>query len=214
MFITRALLGLALAVAFPPTIAAQFTTSLLTPNTTKPTIQLRNQNGTASALPSSSKTFQSSTTDIVVARDVEDPDKISPTWIGKACPGAQKHNLEVPEDWAWARAFESKVNIWYLQGVPGMPKNGKGPRNCGRVACRGDSAVYWCNNDPGQERELPGYGWIAEGADALWRDARCWRDPNTFAFEREGRIRGEIYSDETWSVFIRGEDCLKPGKTS
>ncbi|EGZ73731.1 hypothetical protein NEUTE2DRAFT_128082 [Neurospora tetrasperma FGSC 2509] len=144
MFITRALLSLALAVSFPPTIAAQFTTSLLTPNT-KTTIQLRNQDGTASALPSSSKTFQS-TTDIVVARNVEDPDYF-PTWIGKACPGAQKYNLEVPEDWAWGKAFEAKVNIWYLEGLPGKPKNGKGPRTCGRVACRGDTAIYWCNND-------------------------------------------------------------------
>ncbi|EAA32513.1 hypothetical protein GE21DRAFT_6331 [Neurospora crassa] len=145
MFITRALLSLALAVSFPPTITAQFTTSLLTPNA-QTTVQLRNQNGTASALPSSSKTFQS-TTDIVVARNVEDPDDLLPTWIGKACPGAQKHNFEVTEDWAWGSAFEAKVNIWYLEGVPGKPKNGKGPRNCGRVACGGDSAIYWCNND-------------------------------------------------------------------
>ena len=36
--------------------------------------------------------------------------------------------------------------IKYLRGVPGQPKTGPGPGNCGRVSCSYNSAIYWCND--------------------------------------------------------------------
>jgi hypothetical protein len=36
--------------------------------------------------------------------------------------------------------------IEYLYGVAGVPKNGPGPGNCGRVSCSWDTEVLWCND--------------------------------------------------------------------
>lgn len=39
-----------------------------------------------------------------------------------------------------------KRGISYLHGVPGKPRNGPGPGNCGRVSCGYSAAIWWCND--------------------------------------------------------------------
>jgi hypothetical protein len=36
--------------------------------------------------------------------------------------------------------------IEYLGKVRGVPTNGPGPGNCGRVSCSSNSAIWWCND--------------------------------------------------------------------
>ena len=36
--------------------------------------------------------------------------------------------------------------IKHLRSVPGSPGNGPGPKDCGRVSCSWNAAIYWCND--------------------------------------------------------------------
>lgn len=48
----------------------------------------------------------------------------------------------------WGEAIDWPIEdgIAYLDGVPGIPTNGPGPGNCGRVSCSWGCAIYWCND--------------------------------------------------------------------
>lgn len=45
-----------------------------------------------------------------------------------------------------AGTFAITQGISHLRGVSGVPTNGPGPGNCGRVSCSLDSAIWWCND--------------------------------------------------------------------
>lgn len=54
-------------------------------------------------------------------------------------------NIRIGE-WDYASTPMIDIGISYLNGVSGIPTNGPGPGNCGRVSCSGDAAIYWCND--------------------------------------------------------------------
>lgn len=56
-----------------------------------------------------------------------------------------------PKDGPFPSASTWSINegIDYLRGIQGMPTNGPGPGNCGRVSCEEKSAIWWCNDVSG-----------------------------------------------------------------
>jgi hypothetical protein len=53
-----------------------------------------------------------------------------------------------------AKNIEILRGIDYLRRVPGQPRNGPGPGNCGRVSCGEGAGIFWCN-DVSQDVPLP-----------------------------------------------------------
>ncbi|KAK1780038.1 hypothetical protein QBC45DRAFT_409535 [Copromyces sp. CBS 386.78] len=183
MVIPSIILQLAIVAFLPLTTTAQITTSLTIPNT-EPTLKLRFQD---------------------------------PTYIAMSCTGSQKYhppdapNFKLPSnpDWYPTSGKNALKGINHLMGVKGMPKNGPGPRNCGRVYCEGTTAIYWCNNSD-QVKELDDYLMIARAATAIFQDCSCWDKGERYCGLQDGVLgvlQGEVWTDAQWSVFIRGENC-------
>lgn len=40
----------------------------------------------------------------------------------------------------------ASMGVDYLRTVPGRPRNGAGPSNCGRVSCRDNTGIWFCND--------------------------------------------------------------------
>jgi hypothetical protein len=48
----------------------------------------------------------------------------------------------------WHSAYLNGIEqgIKYLRGVPGQPSLSPAPKNCGRVSCAYECAIWWCND--------------------------------------------------------------------
>lgn len=66
--------------------------------------------------------------------------------------------------WNFASANGIQNGINYLRGVQGKPT--LGPKQCSRVSCSWDDAIWWCN-DNGNSITLPGFNTIADCAQVL-----------------------------------------------
>ncbi|OLN94123.1 hypothetical protein CCHL11_07145 [Colletotrichum chlorophyti] len=100
------------------------------------------------------------------------------------------------------------VGIDYLRTVPGKPKNGAGPANCGRVSCRDSTGIWWCN-DAGNSKELESFGDIADGAQRVLEKCPDKLDANQGAGMT---VSGQAFHKDKWNVVVRGGDnCDDPG---
>ncbi|KAK0662079.1 hypothetical protein QBC41DRAFT_359714 [Cercophora samala] len=91
-----------------------------------------------------------------------------------------------------ANILAIKWGIHYLRGIPGKAKNGPGPKNCGRVSCSWDSAIYWCNEDSAGDKELY-WGQIADLAQGVLDNCAGVT-----------KVKGQgTYKDDKWSVVVR-----------
>ncbi|KAG5979518.1 hypothetical protein E4U55_005077 [Claviceps digitariae] len=61
-----------------------------------------------------------------------------------------------------------RAGIEYLKGISKRqhPRNGPGPRACGKVSCSEDAAIIWCN-DTDDDKTLNSFGDIAFGAEVV-----------------------------------------------
>ncbi|KAL5332716.1 hypothetical protein BJX70DRAFT_404294 [Aspergillus crustosus] len=87
--------------------------------------------------------------------------------------------------------------IQHLRRTHGQPRNGAGPGNCGRVACRRGGAILWCNGDL-KPRSLPSFNNIADGAQTILDG--CNRG------YRRG-FGGVLAHPDLWKVVVRYEKC-------
>ncbi|KAK4676496.1 hypothetical protein QC764_401053 [Podospora pseudoanserina] len=91
-----------------------------------------------------------------------------------------------------ANILAIKWGIHYLRAIPGKAKNGPGPKNCGRVSCSWDSAIYWCNEDSSGDKELY-WGQIADLAQGILDNCAGLT-----------KVKGQgTYKDDKWSVVVR-----------
>ncbi|KAK2035290.1 hypothetical protein LX32DRAFT_723833 [Colletotrichum zoysiae] len=89
-----------------------------------------------------------------------------------------------------------------LRKVRGRPQNGPGPGNCGRVSCRRNTGIWWCNDAQGS-RELASFGDIAEGAQRVL--TKCQDKPG--AGQGDGMtVSGQAFHMDNWNVVVRGGD--------
>ncbi|CZR52489.1 uncharacterized protein PAC_02366 [Phialocephala subalpina] len=104
----------------------------------------------------------------------------------------------------WGTAYRNAINdgINYLNGVPGIPTNGPGPGNCGRVSCSYGSAIWWCNDET-QTFSLPGFSTIAAGAQAI--QDNCPDSPGSLS----GLVNGQVFAQflQNWNTIVRGDTC-------
>ncbi|KAK0744669.1 hypothetical protein B0T21DRAFT_407751 [Apiosordaria backusii] len=90
-----------------------------------------------------------------------------------------------------ANILAIKWGIHYLRGVTGKAKNGPGPKNCGRVSCSWDSAIYWCNEDT-ISKELD-WEQIADGAQTVLDNCAGVM-----------KVKGQVsYKKDKWSTVVR-----------
>ncbi|KAK6211383.1 hypothetical protein QIS74_10647 [Colletotrichum tabaci] len=96
------------------------------------------------------------------------------------------------------------VGIDYLRTVVGRPQNGAGPANCGRVSCRHDTGIWWCN-DAKSSKELESFADIADGAQRVLDKCLDKLD----AKQGDGKtVSGQAFHKDGWNVVIRGgDDC-------
>lgn len=66
--------------------------------------------------------------------------------------------------WNFASANGIQDGINYLRGVKGKPT--LGPKQCSRVSCSWNDAIWWCN-DNSNSITLPGFNTIADCAQVL-----------------------------------------------
>ncbi|KAK2040782.1 hypothetical protein LZ31DRAFT_473855 [Colletotrichum somersetense] len=89
-----------------------------------------------------------------------------------------------------------------LGKVQGRPQNGPGPGNCGRVSCRRNTGIWWCN-DAQSSRELASFGDIAEGAQRVLK--KC--QDKLGADQGDGMtVSGQAFHMDNWNVVVRGGD--------
>ncbi|EFQ34320.1 uncharacterized protein GLRG_09464 [Colletotrichum graminicola M1.001] len=89
-----------------------------------------------------------------------------------------------------------------LKKVQGRPMNGAGPGNCGRVSCRKNTGIWWCN-DAQSSRELASFGEIVDGAQRVLK--KCQDKPS--ADQGDGMtVSGQAFHMDNWNVIVRGGD--------
>ncbi|CCC11027.1 hypothetical protein SMACR_03733 [Sordaria macrospora] len=222
MFIPSVILQLAVVVFLPITTTAQFTTSLLNRNT-EPTLKHRDQiqglnTATAPMGPKPSPTKTSLTSpDTVLAREFG---YATPSFIATDCKNSKYHNKVPPNpDWFPADGQGALEGIQYLKTDPNLSKfkwtpslqgmPGTGPRVCGRVFCdmKTNTSIYWCNSNI-LPTTLDSPWLIGTAANTLYNDDNCWENRNRIG-RPGGRLKGEIWTDSFWSVFIRHEYCWR-----
>ncbi|KAL4924954.1 uncharacterized protein BDV17DRAFT_294903 [Aspergillus undulatus] len=90
-----------------------------------------------------------------------------------------------------------KEGISYLRKVKGKPKLRAGA--CSRVSCSWESAIWWCN-DNSEEKTLPSYNNIAQGAtDILNKCADLEHPAKPFG--------GSLDHPDQWRVVVKKGDC-------
>ncbi|KAK0726641.1 hypothetical protein B0T21DRAFT_293327 [Apiosordaria backusii] len=89
------------------------------------------------------------------------------------------------------------IGIKYLRGLDGIPKNGPGPGNCGRVSCSYGSAIYWCNEN-NFEKEVTWNG-IADGAEELLTHCKT--------SEMWTNVKGQVNYKDNWNVVVYADPC-------
>ncbi|KZL66277.1 hypothetical protein CT0861_08226 [Colletotrichum tofieldiae] len=94
------------------------------------------------------------------------------------------------------------VGIDYLRTVQGRPQNGAGPANCGRVSCRNNTGIWWCN-DAQSPKELESFKDIADGAQRVLEKCQDKLDAN----QGDGMtVSGQAFHKDSWNVVVRGGD--------
>ncbi|KAK3386706.1 hypothetical protein B0H63DRAFT_447620 [Podospora didyma] len=92
--------------------------------------------------------------------------------------------------------------IMHLRTVPGQPKNGPGPSNCGRVSCDWGSEIWWCNDNT-TPKELPGFNTIADAATVAEYD--CKPKQQLGHSYIDDHYSAQRFHDDKWNVVIRGD---------
>ncbi|KAG6146040.1 hypothetical protein E4U37_000545 [Claviceps purpurea] len=78
------------------------------------------------------------------------------------------------------------------------PRNGPGPRNCGRVSCSENTAIFWCN-DTDQTKILDSFSDIALGAEIVVY--RCAMDGY------DATVSGQAFLFGDYSVIVGYSKC-------
>ncbi|OAQ60323.1 hypothetical protein VFPPC_10740 [Pochonia chlamydosporia 170] len=107
----------------------------------------------------------------------------------------QKRNVHCG-NWPLADKGRIQEGIHYLRGVPGAPRNGPGPGNCGRVSCSHNSAIWWCNDNT-TPKTLDNWHWIANSAQHIINTC----GPSV------GSVSGQNFEDGNWNTIVRGDSC-------
>lgn len=94
---------------------------------------------------------------------------------------------------------EVEEGIAYLRKVRGIPSAGPGPASCARVSCSWNSAIVWCNDNPGPI-SLSSFGDIADGAQFLVDHCRV-------SFHGHPDIGGRVFHNAGWNVAVERADC-------
>ncbi|KAF6830434.1 hypothetical protein CPLU01_07360 [Colletotrichum plurivorum] len=102
----------------------------------------------------------------------------------------------------------ASLGVDYLRTVPGRPRNGAGPSNCGRVSCRNNTGIWFCN-DAKKPKELGSFSDIADGAARVLSVCQDKLDAN----QGEGMtVSGQAFHRKNWNVVVRGgDDCSNTG---
>ncbi|KAH7635612.1 hypothetical protein B0T09DRAFT_298305 [Sordaria sp. MPI-SDFR-AT-0083] len=80
----------------------------------------------------------------------------------------------------------------------GPALNGNVP--CDRVSCSWDSAIFWCNEDPENSKELPGYDTIAEATHKIMKECEIYNELGSY-------ILGHVHLKDQWSVVVKYDKC-------
>ncbi|KAG6108416.1 hypothetical protein E4U14_003663 [Claviceps sp. LM454 group G7] len=78
------------------------------------------------------------------------------------------------------------------------PRNGPGPRNCGKVSCSDDSAIFWCN-DTDQPKILDSFSDIALGAEIV----TYWCGMDGY----DTTVAGQAFLFGDYSVIVGQSNC-------
>ncbi|KAG6032807.1 hypothetical protein E4U19_007144 [Claviceps sp. Clav32 group G5] len=78
------------------------------------------------------------------------------------------------------------------------PRNGPGPRSCGKVSCSWDAAIVWCN-DGEAPKTLDGFSDIAAGAETIVKICALNGDVPL--------VSGQVWFFGNWSVIAGKWNC-------
>ncbi|KAG6110995.1 hypothetical protein E4U13_005118 [Claviceps humidiphila] len=78
------------------------------------------------------------------------------------------------------------------------PRNGPGPRNCGKVSCSDNSAIFWCN-DTDQPKILDSFSDIALGAEIV--AYQCGMNGY------DTTVSGQVFLFGDYSVIVGQSNC-------
>ncbi|KAJ0152142.1 hypothetical protein CTA2_252 [Colletotrichum tanaceti] len=143
--------------------------------------------------------------------DADDDDDEEEDYLGKvATPAVERRAVFTNEEATLCHNFGEgnrsavHVGIKFLRTMGGRPQNGAGPANCGRVSCRHDTGIWWCN-DAEDSKELASFADIADGAQRVLDKCLDKQD----AKQGEGMtVSGQAFHKDGWNVVIRGgDDC-------
>ncbi|KAK1774804.1 hypothetical protein QBC45DRAFT_423878 [Copromyces sp. CBS 386.78] len=104
----------------------------------------------------------------------------------------------------FARLREIKQGIQYLKNSVVGHNPVLGPSSCDRVSCSWNAAIFWCNEDPTNSKELPGYSTIAEAAEVLVDQCRKGDRKED---DMNVHIVGHLFMKDQWSVIIHLDKC-------
>ncbi|KAK4231899.1 hypothetical protein QBC38DRAFT_450753 [Podospora fimiseda] len=142
--------------------------------------------------------------------------KINPNWDEEFAPIIDKRSAEFDNslkaraldkrDWikcgaghSAARQGAIETGVAYLRTLSGSASRGPGPRNCGRVSCSYDSAIWYCNDNTGHSKSMQWFH-IANAAQVLL-DACSWESWYFWY------VRGERWHNDGWFAIVMGDSC-------
>ncbi|KAK0658298.1 hypothetical protein QBC41DRAFT_385833, partial [Cercophora samala] len=147
-----------------------------------------------------------------IEKAVEQMEQLYPGWnqtfhshLQTLSPANSKASQQKEEPTGWDCDIDEKpaqewcvlTGIKYLRGVSGIPKNGPGPNECGRVSCSYHCGIHWCNDNT-FEKEVTWDG-IADGAQELI--GKCGTR------DRWVKVKGRMYYKNNWNVLVKLDDC-------
>ncbi|KAG5994753.1 hypothetical protein E4U52_000790 [Claviceps spartinae] len=121
------------------------------------------------------------------------PAKRSPEWRTKKA-------IECNQLLRVARTSAILEGINYLRSISTdrHPRNGPGPRSCGRVSCSWDGVIVWCN-DGDEPKTVDSFTDIAAGAASVVK--------NCGSSGMSPLVSGQVWYFGNWSVIAGGWTC-------
>ncbi|KAL3959489.1 hypothetical protein ACCO45_004606 [Purpureocillium lilacinum] len=111
-------------------------------------------------------------------------------------PPNAKFNCDSKRGFGGAGVLQGIVNdLDYSRDIPLLPW---GPGTCAQVACRWDTAVWWCN-DNFRLFALDSYSRIANGVSFIY--SHC------YVPSKDATVAGQVFHRENWNVIVSAGDC-------
>ncbi|KHN94953.1 uncharacterized protein MAM_07180 [Metarhizium album ARSEF 1941] len=139
---------------------------------------------------------------------------INPDWRLPSSPAEPEDLAKRSGMYAWSTAFcgpgtrgwrpckarRVQEGINHLRSQLGHPRNGPGPRSCGRVSCSWQASIWWCNDAP-WATVINSWNDIADSAQLiLWKCA-------TGSGAADRYVAGQVFTIRKWNVIVRQDEC-------